>query len=111
MVFRRYFGYTEKISLALLRIGFSYSNNYRTKISDVSGPIHNDLGDRFDGDNFLMSKRVSHSFLDPIFSQPLKSLYSFLKIPARVPPEAIVATGHLFAIVGAMGFAFANQWW
>jgi phosphatidylglycerophosphate synthase len=57
-----------------------------------------------------MSQRVSHSLLDPWFSGPLKALYPRLRIPRRLPPEAIVGCGHLAAIVGATGFALATRW-
>lgn len=56
--------------------------------------------------------RVSHSLLDPIVGPPLKALYPYLHLPKRLPPEAIVLTGHLSAIAGAIGFAFsATTWW
>ncbi|MCG8450244.1 MAG: CDP-alcohol phosphatidyltransferase family protein [Pirellulales bacterium] len=58
-----------------------------------------------------MPKRVSYSLLDPWLTQPLKGLYSWLKIPARFPPEGIVALGHISAIAGAIGFACAAHWW
>lgn len=59
-----------------------------------------------------MPRRVSHSLLDPWLTKPLKSLYGALKIPPRVPPEAIVGVGHLAAIAGAVGFAFSSSaWW
>ncbi|MEM9657376.1 MAG: CDP-alcohol phosphatidyltransferase family protein [Planctomycetota bacterium] len=59
-----------------------------------------------------MSKRVSHSLLDPLLTTPLKGLYARFHLPASLPPEAIVCCGHLFAIVGAVGFAFsATHWW
>ena len=58
-----------------------------------------------------MTKRVSHSLLDPLLTQPLKSLYAQLDIPAAFPPEGIVMVGHLAAIVGALGFACADRWW
>ena len=54
-----------------------------------------------------MSKRISHSLVDPWLSTPLKSLYRRLPIPASLPPEAIVGCGHLAAIAGAVGFGFA----
>lgn len=58
-----------------------------------------------------MPKRVSHSLLDPLLSRPLKALYGRLRIPAWLPPEAIVGCGHLAAIVGAVGFAFSTRFW
>jgi len=58
-----------------------------------------------------MAKRISHSLIDPILTQPLKGIYARLGIPSAVPPEAIVAVGHLCAIAGAVGFACAAQWW
>lgn len=59
-----------------------------------------------------MAKRVSQSLLDPWFSTPLKSsLYPRLNLPAWFPPEGIIAVGHLWAIVGAVGFALAGDFW
>lgn len=59
-----------------------------------------------------MSKRVSHSLLDPLVGPPLASLYPHLHIPRWFPPEGIVGIGHLSAICGAIGLAFAPQaWW
>ncbi len=54
-----------------------------------------------------MPRRVSYSLLDPWISLPIKGFYPRLPIPARLPPEAIVACGHLSAIAGAVGFALA----
>lgn len=59
-----------------------------------------------------MPKRVSHSLLDPWLTKPLKGLYLRLHLPAKLPPEAIVLVGHLCAIAGALGYAFATKhWW
>jgi len=59
-----------------------------------------------------MSKRISHSLLDPIFSPPVKQLHGALSIPSTFPPEGIVLIGHLLAITAAVGFAFsADAWW
>ena len=59
-----------------------------------------------------MPRRVSHSLLDPWLTKPLKSLYGALRIPRRLPPEAIVGLGHLAAILGAVGFAYSTRsWW
>jgi phosphatidylglycerophosphate synthase len=59
-----------------------------------------------------MGKRISHSLLDPWLGPPLKGLYSVLPIPRRFPPEGIILTGHLFAILGAVGFAYSTcLWW
>jgi phosphatidylglycerophosphate synthase len=59
-----------------------------------------------------MSKRISYSYLDPWIGPMLKSLYPRLRIPSRFPPEGIVGVGHLFAILGGIGFAFAtHSWW
>ncbi len=59
-----------------------------------------------------MPKRVSQSLLDPLLTKPLKGLYRRLHIPARIPPEGIVLFGHVCAILGAIGFAFATtRWW
>lgn len=57
-------------------------------------------------------KRISQSLLDPILTRPIKGLYGRLGIPSAFPPEGIVAVGHLWAIVGAIGFACATHcWW
>lgn len=59
-----------------------------------------------------MSKRISHSYLDPLIGPALKSLYPRFRIPDRFPPEGIVGIGHLFAMLGGLGFAMATQhWW
>jgi phosphatidylglycerophosphate synthase len=58
-----------------------------------------------------MAKRVSHSQLDPWLTTPLRGLYPRLRIPSRLPPEAIVACGHIAAIVGAAGFSCSARWW
>jgi len=59
-----------------------------------------------------MSRRISHSLLDPIIGPRLQSLYPILRIPRWFPPEGIVLIGHLSAIAGAVGFAFATEaWW
>lgn len=59
-----------------------------------------------------MPKRVSYSLLDPFLTKPLKGLYARLGIPARFPPEGIVLVGHIWAILGAVGFVFATStWW
>lgn len=59
-----------------------------------------------------MGKRVSHSVLDPLLTLPIKARYESFRIPKRLPPEAIVLSGHLSAILGAVGFAFATTtWW
>lgn len=59
-----------------------------------------------------MSKRVSHSVLDPVIGPRLQSLYPHLRIPTWFPPEGIVGIGHACAIAGAVGFAFSTQtWW
>jgi len=58
-------------------------------------------------------KRVSHSLLDPLFFPLIQPLYRALPIPRRFPPEGIIAVGHLCAIAGAFGLAFAlrSPWW
>lgn len=59
-----------------------------------------------------MSKRISHSLLDPWIAPWAPRLYRLLRIPKRFPPEGIVLVGHLLAIVGAVGFAWSTQqWW
>ncbi len=59
-----------------------------------------------------MSKRISHSLLDPYLTVPVKRQYHRLPIPHKLPPEAIVLLGHALAIAGAVGLAFsASTWW
>jgi phosphatidylglycerophosphate synthase len=59
------------------------------------------------------TKRVSHSLLDPLFFPLVQPLYRALPIPRWFPPEGIIAVGHLCAIGGAVGLAFAlrSPWW
>ena len=60
----------------------------------------------------IVSKRVSHSLLDPLLGPPIKRVYPFLRIPRWFPPEGIVVTGHLLAIAAAIGFAYStSHWW
>ena len=58
-------------------------------------------------------QRVSYSLLDPYLTTPLKSkLYPLLPIPRWLPPECIVLTGHLSAIVAGFGLGqAAKHWW
>ncbi len=58
-----------------------------------------------------MSKRVSHSLLDPYLVPLVQPLYRALHVPRWFPPEGIIAVGHLLAIAAAVGFAFAAQFW
>ncbi len=59
-----------------------------------------------------MSKRVSHSILDPWITVPFKRYYPWLPIPKPFPPEGIVLFGHLCALVGGVGFAYSTRtWW
>lgn len=58
-----------------------------------------------------MSQRISHSVLDPWIGPKLKSLYPHLHISAKFPPEGIVLAGHLFAAIGAVGFALCTTYW
>lgn len=59
-----------------------------------------------------MGKRVSHSLLDPFMIPLVPRLYRVLPIPRRFPPEGIILIGHLLAITGAVGFAYAvTDWW
>ena len=58
-----------------------------------------------------MSKRVSHSLLDPWFGPAIKKIYPRLPIPKWYPPEGIIAIGHLFAILAAFGFAYSLTYW
>jgi phosphatidylglycerophosphate synthase len=59
-----------------------------------------------------MSQRITHSVLDPFILPLVPKVYRAMHIPRRLPPEAIVAAGHLVAIAGAVGFAFTTHtWW
>ncbi len=58
-----------------------------------------------------MSRRVSHSVLDPWLAPCVPALYRALPIPRRFPPEGLVVLGHLIAIGGAFGFAFSTRYW
>jgi phosphatidylglycerophosphate synthase len=59
-----------------------------------------------------MPKRVSHSLLDPVLFPLVPPLYRLLHIPRRFPPEGIVISGHVIAVVGAVGFAYCTHvWW
>lgn len=52
--------------------------------------------------------RISRSLLDPWFAPAVPSLYRALAPPRHVAPEAIVVTGHLVALLGAVGFALST---
>jgi phosphatidylglycerophosphate synthase len=58
-----------------------------------------------------MSKRISHSLLDPLMIPLVPRLYRLLPIPRWFPPEGIIAVGHLVAIAGAVGFACSTRFW
>ncbi|QNN22753.1 hypothetical protein HED60_10900 [Planctomycetales bacterium ZRK34] len=58
-----------------------------------------------------MSQRISHSVLDPIIFPMVPRLYRAMRISRRIPPEAIVVSGHVVAIAGAVGFAFSTHYW
>jgi phosphatidylglycerophosphate synthase len=58
-----------------------------------------------------VGKRISHSVLDPYLSNPIKARYDWFPIPKRLPPEAIVVTGHLLALAGGVGFAYSTTYW
>ena len=58
-----------------------------------------------------MSKRGSHSLLDPWIGPAIKKIYPKLPIPKWYPPEGIIAIGHLFAILAAFGFAYSLTYW
>ena len=58
-----------------------------------------------------MSKRISHSLLDPFIGPRLKAFYPHMRIPPWFPPEGIVLTGHVFAALGAVGFALSTTYW
>lgn len=55
-----------------------------------------------------MSARVSHSLLDPYLTTPIRPWYRWLRLPPRMPPEAIVLTGHAAAIAAAACWGFAG---
>lgn len=55
-----------------------------------------------------MSKRVSHSLLDPWVGPPIKAMYGRLGVPTWFPPEGIVGIGHVSAILGAIGFSVST---
>ena len=57
-----------------------------------------------------MSKRVSHSLLDPFYSRLIPGIYGLLRIPRQFPPEGIVLAGHLLAAIGGLGFALAGKY-
>jgi phosphatidylglycerophosphate synthase len=52
-------------------------------------------------------RRVTRSILDPLFLPFVKPVYRMLRIPRGFPPEGIIGVGHLSAIIGALGLAFA----
>lgn len=59
-----------------------------------------------------MGRRISHSMLDPYFAPLARKAYQWLPIPRWFPPEGIVVIGHLWAAVGAVGFAYCTTtWW
>lgn len=58
-----------------------------------------------------MARRVTHSLMDPWLNPPLKALYGRAGIPSWLWPEAIVLTGHAFAVVAAVGAAFSTEYW
>lgn len=58
-----------------------------------------------------MSRRVSRSFLDPWYFKLVHALYPRLRIHPKLPPEALVAVGHLCAIAAAFGFAWSTEYW
>ena len=58
-----------------------------------------------------MSKRVSHSLLDPLLMPLTAPLYQSLRIPRRFPPEGIILIGHLLAIAGAIGMSLSGRYW
>ena len=43
------------------------------------------IGTGFDGDGELMAKRVSHSLLDPFYSQFVPGIYKAMRIPRESP--------------------------
>lgn len=60
----------------------------------------------------MAAARLSHSLLDPYLTTPIRQYYPALHLPLRLPPEAIVLTGHTCAIAAALSLAFMPQlWW
>lgn len=56
--------------------------------------------------------RISHSYLDPYLTIPLKAYYPKLPIPPWLPPEGLIGMGHVFALCGGVGFALSTStWW
>jgi phosphatidylglycerophosphate synthase len=58
-----------------------------------------------------VGKRISHSLLDRWLTRPVKARYEWFHLPRRLPPEAIVVSGHVCAIAAAVGFAFSGRFW
>ncbi|MCK4873502.1 MAG: CDP-alcohol phosphatidyltransferase family protein [Phycisphaerales bacterium] len=58
-----------------------------------------------------MSKRVSHSLIDPLLMPVVPRLYRALHVPRWFPPEGIIAVGHVLAIAAAFGFALSPRYW
>lgn len=58
-----------------------------------------------------MSRRISHSVMDPWISPSVRGLYTYLPVPRTFPPEGIVAIGHLLAILAGLGFAWSTEYW
>lgn len=58
-----------------------------------------------------VAQRVSHSLLDPFVAPHLPRLYRALHLPRWLPPEGIIAIGHLLAIGAALAFALTTRWW
>lgn len=56
-----------------------------------------------------MSKRISHSLLDPYLTLPLKARYDSFRVPRWLPPEALVFAGHCGAIIAACGLAWSTR--
>lgn len=59
----------------------------------------------------MANQRISHSLLDPYMIPLVPKLYKKLHIPNWFPPEGIVITGHLLAILGGVGFALSTTYW
>ncbi len=55
--------------------------------------------------------RITRSILDPVLFPLVQPLYRLLHIPKKLPPEAIIAIGHSFAIIGAAGFTLVPLFW
>lgn len=57
----------------------------------------------------MTTRRISKSLLDPYLIPLVPRLYALISPPRALPPEVIVAIGHVMALLGAIGFASASH--